>query len=191
MISEMVDIVVATGTEGEFGVLYNHIPFLSTLAPGELRYRIDGSQHLLAVTGGFAEVLPDKVTILAEAAEVAREIDISRAQKARERAQARLAKAKSEEMDHVRAEAAPAQGHSQDQSRGKIRYRFCLIKNETLNIKGGLSFRAAPFIFIMNGWPEPQTKVDIRRLTRVRSAGGKATFGQSTCIRHNKYRLTR
>ena len=106
VLSEEVDIVVATGTEGEFGVLHGHIPFLSTLQEGELRYRKGGDLHYLAVAGGFAEVLPDKVTVLAESAEHAREIDIDRAQRARERAEQRLAEAKREETDHIRAEAA-------------------------------------------------------------------------------------
>lgn len=106
VLSEEVDIVVATGTEGEFGVLHGHIPFLSSLQEGELRYRQGGNIQYLAVSGGFAEVLPDKVTVLAEAAEQSREIDVDRAQRARERAEKRLAEAKREEMDHVRAEAA-------------------------------------------------------------------------------------
>jgi F-type H+-transporting ATPase subunit epsilon len=106
VLSEDVDIVVATGTEGEFGVLRNHIPFLSTLQEGELRYRQGNKLEYLAVSGGFAEVLPDKVTILAEAAELAREIDIDRAKRARERAEERLRQAKREETDYVRAEAS-------------------------------------------------------------------------------------
>jgi F-type H+-transporting ATPase subunit epsilon len=106
VLNEMVDIVVATGTEGEFGVLHGHIPFLSTLQEGELRYRKAGNLHYMAVSGGFAEVLPDKVTILAEAAEMAREIDIDRAERARERAEKRLAEAKKDELEHIRAEAA-------------------------------------------------------------------------------------
>lgn len=104
--SEKVDIVIAPGSEGEFGVLSNHIPFLSTLAEGELRYRQGKELHFMAVAGGFAEVLPDKVTVLAESAEVAREIDIDRAQKARERAEKRLAETKRAELDHARAESA-------------------------------------------------------------------------------------
>ncbi|MBU2549082.1 MAG: F0F1 ATP synthase subunit epsilon [Proteobacteria bacterium] len=106
VLSEDVDIVVATGTEGEFGVLRNHIPFLTTLQEGELRYRKGGKLEYMAVTGGFAEVLPDKVTVLAEAAEHAREIDIDRAERARERAEKRLVDARREELDHIRAEAA-------------------------------------------------------------------------------------
>ena len=106
VLSENVDIVVATGSEGEFGVLRNHIPFLSTLQEGELRYRQGNQLHYMAVSGGFAEVLPDKVTVLAESAEHARDIDINRAQKARERAQERLSAAKRDELDYIRAEAA-------------------------------------------------------------------------------------
>ena len=106
VLSEEVDIVVATGTEGEFGVLHGHIPFLASLREGELRYRKGTATHYLAVTGGFAEVLPDKVTVLAEAAEIARDIDVDRAKKARERAEERLAAAKRAEFDSIRAESA-------------------------------------------------------------------------------------
>ena len=103
---ETVDIVMAVGALGEFGILPNHIPFLTTLQPGELRYRKDNQLEYLAVTGGFAEVSNNKVTILAEAAERAREIDIDRAKRARERAEKRLAQAKTEAIDYLRAEAA-------------------------------------------------------------------------------------
>ena len=103
---ETVDIVMAQGALGEFGILPNHIPFLTILQPGELRYRKDGRLEYMAVTGGFAEISDNKVTILAEAAERAREIDVDRAKRARERAERRLARAKAEAIDHVRAEAA-------------------------------------------------------------------------------------
>jgi len=106
VLGEDVDIVVAPGSEGEFGVLHQHIPFLTTLKEGELRYRKAGQLHYMAVSGGFAEVLPEKVTILAESAELAREIDVNRAKKARERAEERLAQAKREEIDYIRAETA-------------------------------------------------------------------------------------
>ncbi len=79
VVKETVDIVMAIGALGEFGILPNHIPFLTTLQPGELRYRKDGQLEYMAVTGGFAEISDNKVTILAEAAERAREIDIDRA----------------------------------------------------------------------------------------------------------------
>jgi F-type H+-transporting ATPase subunit epsilon len=107
LLSEMVDIVVATGSEGEFGVLPGHIPFLTTLQPGELHYRQGNTVTYLAVSGGFAEVSNDKVTILAEAAEFARDIDLERAMRARERAQMRLEQARRDEtIDHARSEAA-------------------------------------------------------------------------------------
>ncbi|MDY6851587.1 MAG: F0F1 ATP synthase subunit epsilon [Thermodesulfobacteriota bacterium] len=106
LLSEDVDIVVANGVEGEFGVLNNHIPFLTTLQEGELRYRVGSNLNYMAVSGGFAEVLPDRVSILAESAEMAREIDIDRARKARERAEQRLAQAKADDIEYIRAEAA-------------------------------------------------------------------------------------
>jgi F-type H+-transporting ATPase subunit epsilon len=105
VLSDEVDIVVATGTEGEFGVLHGHIPFLTTLQEGELRYKKGGNTEFMAVSGGFAEVQPDKVTILAEAAEHAREIDIDRAKRARERAEGRLAEIKRSELEYARVEA--------------------------------------------------------------------------------------
>jgi F-type H+-transporting ATPase subunit epsilon len=76
------------------------------LQTGELRYRKDNQLEYLAVSGGFAEVSGNKVTILAEAAERAREIDVERAKRAKERAERRLAKAREEAIDHDRAEAA-------------------------------------------------------------------------------------
>jgi F-type H+-transporting ATPase subunit epsilon len=106
VVSEDVDIVVATSTEGEFGVLPHHAPLLTTLAAGELRYRAGSQTEFLAVMGGFAQVAENKVTILADMAEKAREIDLDRAQRARERAEKRLAAARAEEVDFVRAEAA-------------------------------------------------------------------------------------
>jgi F-type H+-transporting ATPase subunit epsilon len=104
--SEAVDIVMAVGTLGEFGILANHVPFLTPLQAGELRYRKDNQLEHMVVTGGFAEVSNNKVTILAEAAEKAKEIDLDRARRARERAEKRLAQAKSEAIDYARAEAA-------------------------------------------------------------------------------------
>jgi F-type H+-transporting ATPase subunit epsilon len=103
---ETVDIVMAVGALGEFGILPNHIPFLTTLQPGELRYRKDNHLEYMAVAGGFAEISDNKVTVLAEAAERAREIDVDRARRAKERAEKRLAQAKAEAVDYVRAEAA-------------------------------------------------------------------------------------
>jgi F-type H+-transporting ATPase subunit epsilon len=105
VLSELVDIVVAPGEEGEFGVLPNHIPFLSKLKTGELHFRSGASTRYVAITGGYAEVLPDHVTILAPAAEEATTIDVIRAKAARERAERRMAEAK-DRVQFVRAQAA-------------------------------------------------------------------------------------
>ena len=106
IVSEEVEIVVAPGSEGEFGVLKGHTTFLTSLKIGTLRYKdAKGKERYLFINGGFAEVLPDKVTILAESAERRRDIDVERATKAKERAEKRLAE-KSEDTDLVRAEAA-------------------------------------------------------------------------------------
>ena len=79
LLSQQVDEVIAPGSEGEFGVLPGHCHFLSTLRIGELRYRVDGQTHSMAVLWGFAEVTPTKVTIMAEVAERAEDIDVDRA----------------------------------------------------------------------------------------------------------------
>lgn len=79
LLSQQVDEVIAPGTEGEFGVLPGHCHFLSTLRIGELRYRVDGQTHSMAVLWGFAEVTPTKVTVMAEIAEKAEDIDVDRA----------------------------------------------------------------------------------------------------------------
>jgi F-type H+-transporting ATPase subunit epsilon len=107
MVSQEVDIVVAPGVLGEFGVLPGHVPFLSGIMPGELRYTADGKTESLTVTTGFAEVSDDKVSVLVDAAEKAHEIDVERAQKAMERAKARLEKDRgTKDVDFTRAEAA-------------------------------------------------------------------------------------
>jgi F-type H+-transporting ATPase subunit epsilon len=105
VLSQEVDYVGAPGIEGEFGVLPEHIPFLSALGIGNLYYKEQGKTHYVFVAAGFAEVGADRVTILAEVAERAAEIDVDRALKARERAQARLAKIQ-ENVDHAYAQAA-------------------------------------------------------------------------------------
>ena len=105
VLSQDVDYVGAPGALGEFGVLPSHIPFLSALGIGNLYYKDAGKTHYVFVSGGFAEVGPDKVTILAEAAEMATDIDLERARKAQERAQQRLARAQ-DKIDHARAQAA-------------------------------------------------------------------------------------
>jgi F-type H+-transporting ATPase subunit epsilon len=90
LLSQQVDEVIAPGTEGEFGVLPGHCHFLSTLKIGELRYRIGETISYMSVLWGFAEVTPNKVTILAEIAEKAEDIDVERAQAAVAKAEQRL-----------------------------------------------------------------------------------------------------
>lgn len=103
--SETVDAVVAPGVEGEFGVLPRHEAFLTALDYGELRISQGGRETLLAVGGGFLEVRQDRVIVLADSAERSEEIDLARAEAARQRAKERLALAPTE-VDLVRAEAA-------------------------------------------------------------------------------------
>ncbi|MCP4718554.1 MAG: F0F1 ATP synthase subunit epsilon [Desulfobacteraceae bacterium] len=106
IVSEEVEIVVAPGSEGEFGALKGHTTFLTSLNLGTLRYKeANGKERLLFINGGFAEVLPNKVTILAESAERRQDIDVARAQEAKNRAEQRLS-AKASDLDLVRAEAA-------------------------------------------------------------------------------------
>jgi F-type H+-transporting ATPase subunit epsilon len=105
VLSEAVDIVVAPGEEGEFGVLPGHIPFLTKLKVGELRFRIGAAARHVAIMGGYAEVLPDHVTILSPAAEEASEIDVIRARAAREKAERRLAEVK-DRLEFARTQAA-------------------------------------------------------------------------------------
>ena len=88
--SDEVDAVVAPGIEGQLGILPHHAPLMTALQPGELTIRKDGTEQFLVVTGGFMEVLGDKVTILADAAEQSDEIDEQRAQAAMESAQERV-----------------------------------------------------------------------------------------------------
>ena len=106
LLSVEADVVVLPGVEGQFGVLAGHVPFLSALDIGEMYYRDGGKTEYLSVSGGFAEVTGKKVTIVAESAEMGREIDIERARRALERAEKRLAAAKTENIDWARAEAA-------------------------------------------------------------------------------------
>jgi F-type H+-transporting ATPase subunit epsilon len=108
VVTEEVQIVVAPGEYGEFGVLIGHTSFLTTLKVGMLRYKdTGGSERVVFVNGGFAEVLPNKVKVLAESAERRREIDIERARAALKRAEQRLAEARTrEDVDFRRAEGA-------------------------------------------------------------------------------------
>ncbi len=104
--SEDVDMVIAPGVEGQLGILPHHTPLMTTLQAGELRVKKGGGEIPLAISGGFLEVRPDRVVVLADAAERAEEIDVARAEEAKERAQEHLAKRRAGGMDGARAEAA-------------------------------------------------------------------------------------
>jgi len=107
MVSQDVEIVVAPGSLGEFGILEGHVPFLSGIVPGELRYSAGGQTERFVVTTGFAEVSNNRVSVLVDAAERAAEIDVERARRAAERAKERLARERSAgDIDFLRAEAA-------------------------------------------------------------------------------------
>ena len=91
LLREEVDEVVVPGTEGELGILPGHTPLLSTLKVGELWYRQGQEKHYLAIAFGFVEVLPERVTVLADVGELAQEIDVHRAERAKKRAEQLLA----------------------------------------------------------------------------------------------------
>ena len=90
VLQEDADIVVARGAEGDLGVLHGHEPLITPLAVGEMMYRVRGEERHLAVSGGFLEVTPDKVVVLADVAERSEEIDRDRAEQARVRAEQEL-----------------------------------------------------------------------------------------------------
>jgi F-type H+-transporting ATPase subunit epsilon len=105
LVREEVDEAQLPGAEGYFGVLPGHTPLLATLSVGELWYRVGSEKQFLAIAGGFAEVLPDRVTILAQVAERAEDIDKARAEAARKRAEERLSRPPAE-FDFERARVA-------------------------------------------------------------------------------------
>ncbi|MDX2250931.1 MAG: F0F1 ATP synthase subunit epsilon [Nitrospira sp.] len=90
LLSQQVDEIIAPGSEGEFGVLPGHCHFLSTLKIGELRYRVGDQMNHMAILWGYAEVTPTKVTVMAEIAEKAEDIDVERAAAKVEEAERRL-----------------------------------------------------------------------------------------------------
>ena len=102
LLNETVDEVVIPGFDGYFGVLPGHTPLLAVLQVGELWYRQGQEKHYVSIAFGFAEVLPDRVTILAQIAEKADEIDLARAEAAKKRAEERLARP-AVDMDAERA----------------------------------------------------------------------------------------
>jgi F-type H+-transporting ATPase subunit epsilon len=105
VVSQAVDYVSAPGVEGEFGVLPNHVNLLSALTIGALRFSAGGKSRYAFIAGGFADVSNNQVTVLAEAAELAEDIDQARAQAAKERAEKRLTD-RTEKVDATRAEAS-------------------------------------------------------------------------------------
>jgi len=101
------DIVVLPGSDGEMGILPHHAPLLTTLKMGIIKVRLSGHEEIFTVAGGVAEVQPDLVTILADAAENVDEIDVARAENARKRAEEILAKGVPADSDaYLRIEAA-------------------------------------------------------------------------------------
>jgi len=106
--TDEVDEIIASGSEGEFGVLPGHVPFLTTIKIGMLTYKKGNETGHFFVNWGYAEVGPEKVTILADSAEKSEDIDVERAKAQMERSEARLKK--EEEIDEARAKAAIERG---------------------------------------------------------------------------------
>ncbi len=107
VVNETAQIVMAPGSMGEFGVLSGHTPFMTSLNTGAVHYRDEsGKDQFVFVSGGFAEALPDKVTVLAESAEKTEDIDVARAKAARDRAEKRLEDRSKEDIDFMRAKLA-------------------------------------------------------------------------------------
>ena len=103
--SDTVDAVVLPGSEGELGVLPHHAPLISMLGVGELRIRKGGAEEHFAIIGGFLQVRPDKVVVMAETADMASEIDLATAQEARREAERALEQTSGEPADLSRARA--------------------------------------------------------------------------------------
>ncbi len=108
VVREEIEEVVAPGAEGYFGIMGGHLPFMSALKIGELAYRKNGRWRYLAVSWGYVEVRPETVIVLAETAERAEEIDIARAERARDHAREHLARGGEEPIDISEVEAALA-----------------------------------------------------------------------------------
>ena len=104
--SDEVDAVIAPGVEGQLGILPHHAPLITMLQAGELIVRKDNDETCIAIYGGFLEVRPDRVIVLADAAERAEEIDAVRAEEAKRRAEQALADRKVSEVARAQAEAA-------------------------------------------------------------------------------------
>ena len=120
--SEEVEAVIAPGVEGQLGILPHHAPLMTTLQAGELRVKGKGEEFSLAISGGFLEVRPDRIIVLADAAERAEEIDLARAEEAKRRAEERLAQSITE-VDLARAEASLRRALTRLKVAEKIRRR--------------------------------------------------------------------
>jgi F-type H+-transporting ATPase subunit epsilon len=123
IVREQVDEVQVPGSQGYLGILPGHTPLLSTLAVGEMWYRIGEEKQHLALVGGFLEVLPERVTILAELAERAGDLDVARTEAAIARAEELLARPASADVDAERARLAMLRSLLQLQVASKGRTR--------------------------------------------------------------------
>ena len=101
-----VNMIIARGGDGDLGIMAGHVPVVTTLKVSQLRLKTDKGDQVIAVSGGFLEVKPEKVTVLAEAAELPEEIDVDRASRAKERAERRLNEKGNDNLDTARAEMA-------------------------------------------------------------------------------------
>ncbi len=118
---DLVSAVTMPGKTGYLGILPGHAPLLTELVAGELTYSRDGTEHHFAVCWGFAEVLPDRVIVLAQTAERAEEIDLERAERAKARAEERLKKVSDTEIDFERARAALARALARVEAARRLR----------------------------------------------------------------------
>jgi F-type H+-transporting ATPase subunit epsilon len=118
--SDDVDLVLAWGVEGQLGILPHHAPLMTMLQPGDLLIRKEGKEEYLTISGGFLEVRPDKVVVLADACERAEEIDLARAEAAKQRAQEALKTAVTV-VDMAAAEAALRRSLARLKAAEKIR----------------------------------------------------------------------
>ncbi len=123
LLNAEVDEVQLPGSEGYFGVLPGHTPMLAELHVGEMWYRVGQEKHFLAIAFGFVEVLPERVTVLAQIAERPEDIDVTRAQAAQKRAQERLAGTPAADVDFERARRALAKSVIRVQVAARARTR--------------------------------------------------------------------
>lgn len=105
LLSEQVNMVIIRGGSGEIGILPRHAPLATTVQPGLVKVRLDGGEDYISVSGGFLEVRPDRITLLADAAEISTTLDVDRANRAKQRAEERLSQ-RGEGIDMALTEAA-------------------------------------------------------------------------------------